>query len=79
MLTDKVDRCGQTGGNIWVCKLGGTEDRGSPTVHFVILINACVLDPLLASGKLVDEDGLKHPSSNTNKLNIRPSSYECKC
>jgi hypothetical protein len=67
MLMDKIDRCGQTSGNIWLCNLGGTEDRGSLAVHFVVLINACVLDPLLATGELVEEDGLRPPNSNTNK------------
>ena len=67
MPTDKADRCGQTSGNIWISKLGGTEGRGSLTVHFVVLVNARVLDPLFASGELVDENFLRILNSNTNK------------
>jgi hypothetical protein len=66
MSTDE-DRCRQTGGNIGSCKLCVTELGRSPAVHLVVLVNASVLEPFLASGELVDEDGLRKVHNlNTN-------------
>lgn len=51
-------KCGQTSGNIGLCKLGVTEGRGGPAVHVVVLVKARMLKPLSASGELLGGDDL---------------------
>jgi hypothetical protein len=66
MITNNGDRCGQTSGKIGSCKLSVTKVRRSLAVHFVVLVDARVFDPFLASRELVDENDLKISNLNTN-------------
>ena len=58
MLTNIGDRCGQTSGKIGSCNLGVTKVRRSLAVHLVVLVDARVFGPFLASRELVDENCL---------------------
>jgi len=46
----------QTSGKIRLRKLFVTEVRSSPAVHVVVLVKTGILEPIFASGELVDDD-----------------------